>query len=164
MDCSLPGSSAHGIHQARILEWVSRFLLQGIFPTQGLNPDLLHCRQILYQLSYEGSQASYHSINFLYISQLHMYNSQQVIDQMTPSSEGPNFIPFATSGGRWEVQPLRLTSFVRLHLDGITQSPLRAAHCCRGWNKISETISTSMGAHQVHDTEPDFWNKLIQSK
>ena len=30
-------------------------LLQGIFPTQGLNWDLLHCRQILYQLSYEGS-------------------------------------------------------------------------------------------------------------
>ena len=30
-------------------------LLQGIFPTQELNQDLLHCRQILYQLSYEGS-------------------------------------------------------------------------------------------------------------
>ena len=29
-------------------------LLQGIFPTQGSNPALLHCRQILYQLSYEG--------------------------------------------------------------------------------------------------------------
>ena len=30
-------------------------LLQGIFSTQGLNPGLLHCRQILYQLSYQGS-------------------------------------------------------------------------------------------------------------
>ena len=30
-------------------------LLQGIFPTQGLNPGFLHCRQILYQLSYQGS-------------------------------------------------------------------------------------------------------------
>ena len=30
-------------------------LLQGIFPTQGLNPGLLHCRQILYQLSHKGS-------------------------------------------------------------------------------------------------------------
>ena len=30
-------------------------LLQGIFPTQGSNPGLLHCRQILYQLSHEGS-------------------------------------------------------------------------------------------------------------
>ena len=30
-------------------------LLQGIFPTQGLNPGLPHCRQILYQLSHQGS-------------------------------------------------------------------------------------------------------------
>ena len=30
-------------------------LLQGIFPTQGLNPSLPHCRQILYQLSHKGS-------------------------------------------------------------------------------------------------------------
>ena len=33
----------------------SLFLLQGIFPTQGLNPDLLHCKQILYQLSHKRS-------------------------------------------------------------------------------------------------------------
>ena len=31
------------------------FFLQGIFPTQESNPDLLHYRQILYLLSYEGS-------------------------------------------------------------------------------------------------------------
>ena len=30
-------------------------LLQGIFPTQGSNPGLLHCRQILYQLSHKRS-------------------------------------------------------------------------------------------------------------
>ena len=29
-------------------------LLQGIFPSQGLNPGLPHCRQILYQLSHQG--------------------------------------------------------------------------------------------------------------
>ena len=32
-------------------------LFQGIFPTQGYNWGLLHCRQILYQLSYQGSPA-----------------------------------------------------------------------------------------------------------
>ena len=31
------------------------FLLQGIFPTQGLNPGLRHCRQTLYRLSHQGS-------------------------------------------------------------------------------------------------------------
>ena len=33
----------------------SRSLLQGIFLTQGLNPGLPHCRQILYQLNHQGS-------------------------------------------------------------------------------------------------------------
>ena len=45
----------HGLLQARILEWVAFSLLQQIFPTQELNQGPLHCRQILYQLSYEGS-------------------------------------------------------------------------------------------------------------
>ena len=31
------------------------FLLQGIFPTQGSNSGLLHCRQILYHLRHQGS-------------------------------------------------------------------------------------------------------------
>ena len=32
--------------------------LQGIFPTQGSNPGLLHCRRLLYQLSHQGSPSS----------------------------------------------------------------------------------------------------------
>ena len=36
-----PGTSVHGISQARTLEWGNIFL-QGIFPTQGSNPRLLH--------------------------------------------------------------------------------------------------------------------------
>ena len=50
---SLPGSSVHGIFQAGV---DCHFLLQVIFPTQGLNPGLLHCRQVLYCLSHQGSQ------------------------------------------------------------------------------------------------------------
>ena len=37
-----PGSSVHGILQARVLEWVAMLPLQGIFPAQGSNPCLLH--------------------------------------------------------------------------------------------------------------------------
>ena len=33
------------------------FFLQGIFPTQGSNPGLLHCRQTFYRLSHQGSNA-----------------------------------------------------------------------------------------------------------
>ena len=35
------------------------FLLQGIFPTQGSNPGLSHCRQTLYRLSHQGSPGYY---------------------------------------------------------------------------------------------------------
>ena len=54
MDCSPLGSSVHRILSARILVG-SHSLLQGIFPTQGSNPGLLHCRQIPYHLSHQGS-------------------------------------------------------------------------------------------------------------
>ena len=52
MDYSLPGSTVHKILQARMLEGFHSFL-QGIFPTQGLNLGLLHCRQNLYHMSQE---------------------------------------------------------------------------------------------------------------
>ena len=50
MDCSLPGSSVHGDSPGKNTGVGCHFLLQGIFPTQGSNPGLLHCRQILYLL------------------------------------------------------------------------------------------------------------------
>ena len=43
MDCSPPGSSVHGVFQARILGWVAiSFLLQGIVPTPRWNPNFWH--------------------------------------------------------------------------------------------------------------------------
>ena len=47
MDCSLPGSSVHGDSPGKNTGVGCHGLLQGIFPTQGLNPALLHCRQTL---------------------------------------------------------------------------------------------------------------------
>ena len=55
MDCSPPGFSVHGDSPGKNTEVGYRALLQGIFPTQGFNPCLPHCRQILYQLSHKGS-------------------------------------------------------------------------------------------------------------
>ena len=52
-----PMSQVHGILQTRILEWVVVSFSWGIFPTQGSNPGLLHCRQILYHLSHKGSKS-----------------------------------------------------------------------------------------------------------
>ena len=44
---SLPGSSVHGVLQARILQW-DHSHLQDIFSTQGSGLGLLHCRQTLH--------------------------------------------------------------------------------------------------------------------
>ena len=52
MDYSSSGSSVHGILQARIVKWVTIPFFRGIFPFQGSNPSLLHCRQILYHPSH----------------------------------------------------------------------------------------------------------------
>ena len=41
----------------------SMSLLQQIFPTQESNQGLLHCRQILYQLSYQGSPEYYQMVS-----------------------------------------------------------------------------------------------------
>ena len=41
--------------QARLLEWVAIPSSRGVFLTQGSNPGLLHCRQILYYLSHQES-------------------------------------------------------------------------------------------------------------
>ena len=76
MSDSLP---PHGLQPARFLcswdspgknAWVdSCSLLQGVFPTQRLNPGLPYCRWLLYQLSYQGSpwreNFSIHVVTFL---------------------------------------------------------------------------------------------------
>ena len=55
VDCSPPGSSVHGDSPGENtgVGWHAR--LQGIFPTQGLNQGLPHCKWILYRLSHQGS-------------------------------------------------------------------------------------------------------------
>jgi len=55
MDCSRPGTSVHGDFPGKNIGMGCHTLLQGIFPTQGSNPGLPPCRQILYQLSHQGS-------------------------------------------------------------------------------------------------------------
>ena len=62
---SCPTLRPHGLLSTRLLcPWDfpgnstgvdCHFLLQRIFPNQGLNPRLPHCRQTLYRLSHQGS-------------------------------------------------------------------------------------------------------------
>ena len=63
----------------------SHSLLQVIFPAQGSNPSLLHCRQILYSLSHQGSPSDieivinryfiFHFNYFIFIKMLSLHQS-----------------------------------------------------------------------------------------
>ena len=55
MDYSLPSSSVLGDSPGKNIRGDCHALLQGISPTQGTNPGLLHCMWILYHLSHQGS-------------------------------------------------------------------------------------------------------------
>ena len=65
MDCSLPGSSVHADSPGNNTGVGCHALLLGIFPTQGLNPGLPHCRKILYCPS---QQRSPPKPRFMYLS------------------------------------------------------------------------------------------------
>ena len=58
MDSSPPGFSVHGDSPGKNTGVGCHALLQGIFPTQGLNPVFPHCRRIPYHLSHQGSPIS----------------------------------------------------------------------------------------------------------
>ena len=58
MDCSLWGSSVHGILQAKILGWTAMPLSRGSswhWDQTSVSLCLLHCRRVLYHLSHQGS-------------------------------------------------------------------------------------------------------------
>ena len=66
MDCS-PQAPHPWDSLGKNTEVGSHALLQGIFLTQGSNLGLLHCRQILYHLSHQGSPLSiWHSVETPY--------------------------------------------------------------------------------------------------
>ena len=82
MYCSPPGCSVHGDSPGKNTGEGCHFLLQGIFPTQASNLGLLHCRQILYQLSHQGSSNIY---TIIYkIDQSVQFNCSVMSDSATP--------------------------------------------------------------------------------
>ena len=61
MDCSLPGSSIHGIFQVRVLEWVTSFFSRGSS----------WCReQALYHLSHQRSPLCFKELKLSFLKQL----------------------------------------------------------------------------------------------
>ena len=79
--CSPPDSYVHGDSPGKNTGVGYHALFQGIFPTQGSNPGLLHCKWILYCLSLQGSPyLTYWLINILIIipsctAELYIYST-----------------------------------------------------------------------------------------
>ena len=65
----------HGLYTPWNSPGQNTFLHQQIFPIQGLNPCLLHCRWILYQLSHQGSQQHIYCALYFY----YYINSTQIM-------------------------------------------------------------------------------------
>ena len=66
--CSMSGSSVHGDFPGKNTGVACHAHLQGIFSTQGSNPDLTHCKWILQHLSHQGSPY----IHFI-VRQFHLF-------------------------------------------------------------------------------------------
>ena len=56
-----------GFSRREQLEWVAISFSRGSSQTQGLNPDLLHCRQILYHLNHQGSPLMYTEVAIFFV-------------------------------------------------------------------------------------------------
>ena len=66
VDCSSPGYSIHGDSPGKNTRVGCHALLQGIFPTQGLKPGLLHYRQILLLYEPPGKPIDIHTYNLIF--------------------------------------------------------------------------------------------------
>ena len=83
--------------------------LQEIFPTQGLNPDLPHCRWIIYQLSHKGSPRILEWVAYPFSS-----GSSQPRNQTGVSHIAGRFLPMELSG-----KPLVRMAIIKKYLQTI---------------------------------------------
>ena len=81
MDCSLPGSSAHGIFQARIWNWVV-ISHSRVFPTQGSN---LHLLSLLH---WQKNSLPLHHLKLKSLSRVRLFATPWTVAQQAPLSMG----------------------------------------------------------------------------
>ena len=104
--------------------------LQGIFPTKGSNPGLPHCRQILYQLSHQGSPRILEWVAYPFSS-----GSSQPRDQTRVFCIVGGFFPTKLPGspGRLTIFPLLRSSlwasFLWSKIQKFTRSQLEIFLC-----------------------------------
>ena len=153
MDCSSPDSSVHGDSPGKNIRGDCHALLQGIFPTQGLNPRLPHRGQILYYLSHQGRfQGSHAAAKSLQSCPTLCYP----IDGSPPGSPVPGIFQARTlewvaisfsNAWKWKVK-VKSLSRVRLWWPHGLQ-PTRLLH---PWDSPGK--STGVGCHRLLRGKP----------
>ena len=87
-------------------------LLQGIFPTQGLKPGLLHCRKILYCLSYHGSRREVRPRNVVVRQECDWWMPSRGWLDCKPFQLYPNITCFQTRATNvWVIIPIGIKTF-----------------------------------------------------
>ena len=113
--------------------------LQGIFPTQGSNPGLPHCRQILYQLRHNGSPSNNKSM---------LKIPKNLLLQETLRVESQEFIYFFmwhTEHLHWEEQVIGNLSPPPPFRDSRSSTPsLGASGCPLYWRKLGYKQSSEI--------------------
>ena len=108
-------------------------LLQGIFTTQGCNPGLLRCRQILYQLSHKGSPFHFHLLvcPFMYVIPVvvvHCSLVAQLVKNPGDLRSIPGFGRSPGEGKGYQLQYSGLENSIDCIVHGITKS----------WTRLSD--------------------------
>ena len=109
------------------------FLLRGIFPTQGSNLCHLHCRQILYRLSYGGSPSS--DLNKIKVYFSIRYNSSWYNNSALCRQRGPSSFYLVT------LLFLKFCSYLHISKSACNEKALISSFYSRGKN--SKTVHNS---------------------
>ena len=133
------------------------FLLQGIFPTQGSNPDLLHCRQILYLLSHQGSPNLF-GLPSLIQASLHQPHCNIQLSMLTPCSSlsPPPWLPLLWQAARSPTPPPRPPPRSSPRL-------LQTVHCITSHHPELEARPPSPGTLSPRHRAEATVNRVIQN-
>ena len=133
---------------------VSLSLLQGIFPTQGSNPGLLHCRWILNQLSHQ-SLLKFMFIELMMLSNhLILRHPLFLLPSILPSIRSFPMSQLFTSGGQHigasaSILPMNIQGGFLLGLTGFITLQSK---------RLSRIFSSTIQKHQFFSSQPSLWS------
>ena len=109
MDCNPPGSFVHGSSSGKNTGVGWHSLLRGIFPIQGLNPGLPHCRWILYDLCHQGSSWILEWVACPFSRRSSWPKNRTVVS----CTAGKFFSSWATREALWNVEKYQITVLIK---------------------------------------------------